>query len=373
MEKVTVTCTAKVKLNPTAEQTERMLQTLWAYRQACNSISQLVVETKMLSLVSLHKQVYCELRAVFNLRSQMAQSVLKTVTARYKTLISNKHPWTRIVFKKPEYDLVWHRDYSLSKQMLSINTLEGRIKVPFEMKGMEAYFDGSWTFGTAKLITKRGKWFLHIPMTKEIEKTSLQSIDQIVGIDLGINFVVTSYDTAGKTTFYPGRKVKDKRSRYKDLRKQLQQARTPSARRKLKRIGERENRWMTDVNHRIAKALVSRYDPTTLFVVEDLTGVRAVTERVRVRDRYETVSWSFYQLRKMIEYKAALRGARVIAVDPRYTSQACPKCEHTAKANRNRKKHSFCCKKCGYRSNDDRIAAMNLQLKGMKYLAEGIV
>ena len=105
--------------------------------------------------------------------------------------------------------------------------------------------------------------------------------------------------------FYPGRPIKDKRSQYKHLRKQLQQVGTPSSRRKLKRIGERENRWMTDVNHRISKALVNQYDPDTLFVVEDLTGVRTVTERVRVRDRYETVSWSFYQLRKMIEYKAS--------------------------------------------------------------------
>ena len=105
---------------------------------------------------------------------------------------------------------------------------------------------------------------------------------------------------------------------------------------------------MTDVNHRISKALVNRYDPNTLFVVEDLTGIRTVTETVRVKNRYETVSWSFYQLRKMIEYKAALRGAKVIAVDPRYTSQTCPKCEHTNKANRDKKKHHFCCKACGY-------------------------
>jgi IS605 OrfB family transposase len=130
---------------------------------------------------------------------------------------------------------------------------------------------------------------------------------------------------------------------------------------------------MTDVNHRVSKALVHRYGANTLFVVEDLTGIRGVTECVRVKDRYESVSWAFYQLRQMITYKAALYGAKVIAVDPRYTSQACPKCGHSEKANRDKKKHHFHCKACAYRSNDDRVGAMNLQLKGIEYLAEVVV
>ncbi len=289
MAKIKVTVTAKVKLTPTPEQAEQMLQTLRAYRLACNFVSQTVYETKTRSVISLHKLLYPRLRTAFNLRSQMAQSVLKTVVARYKSAASNGHPWTRIHFKKPEYDLVWHRDYSLSMMMFSINTLEGRIKVSFTIKGMETYFDDSWTFGTAKLITRRGKWYLYIPMTREVDETPLQLIDQVVGIDLGINFVATTYDAAGKTVFYPGRPIKNKRSQYKHLRRELQQVGTPSSRRKLKRIGERENRWMTDVNHCISKALVSQYDPSTLFVVENLTGVRAVTELVRVRDSYELV------------------------------------------------------------------------------------
>lgn len=60
----------------------------------------------------------------------------------------------------------------------------------------------------------------------------------------------------------------------------------------------------------------------------------------------------------------------VIAVDPEYTSQSCPKCGHTEKSNRNKKKHIFQCRICGYTSNDDRIGAMNLHRKGMEYLVQ---
>ncbi|GIP08466.1 transposase, IS605 OrfB family [Paenibacillus macerans] len=227
-----------------------------------------------------------------------------------------------VLFKKPEYDLVWNRDYSLSKQIISINTLYGRIKVPYMTKGMDSYFDGSWSYGTAKLVHKKGKFFLYIPVSKEIAEIETGAIHQVVGIDLGINFIATSYDSQGKCTFFHGRPIKDKRSRYKHMRKQLQQVGTASARRKLKRIGGRENRWMYDVNHCVSKALVRKYG-ATLMVVENLKGVRSKTEKIQLNERYESVSWSFYQLRKMIEYKAALHGGKVIAVDPKYTSQTC--------------------------------------------------
>jgi putative transposase len=365
-----LTLTAKIKIKPSVEQINLIQATCDAYRRGCNSVSALVFETKIVTLPKVHKITYESLRTNFALRSQMAQSVMKTVVARYKSLKANQHPWTQVKFNKPEYDLVWNRDYSLTKGVFSINTLEGRIKVPFETKGMEAYFDGSWSFGTAKLVHKHGLFFLHIPMTKEIEEASEYHMKQVVGLDMGINFLVTSYDTQGTTTFFNGRPTKDKRSNYKYLRQQLQQVGTASARRKLKRIGQRENRWMTDVNHQLSKALVERYGADTLFVLEDLSGVRQVTERVRIKDRCQTVSWAFYQLRQMLTYKTKLHGSKVKVVDPRYTSQTCPKCDHTEKANRNKKVHSFCCKRCRYTSNDDRIGAMNLLRMGMKYIAE---
>ncbi|MCD9022143.1 RNA-guided endonuclease InsQ/TnpB family protein [Cohnella silvisoli] len=366
-----VTVTAKIKIKPTQAHAEALLETVSAYRKGCNLVSSLVFITKQLKQPALHQITYNMLRSTIGLRSQMSQSAMKTVIARYKTNQSNGHDWTQVQFKQPEYDLVWNRDYSLTSGLFSVNTLQGRIKVPFERKAMEAYFDGSWMFRTAKLVRKHHKWFLHIPMSKQMTEPHLEEMTQIVGIDLGINFLATAYDTQGKTIFFPGRAIKRKRAKYKQMRQQLQKKQTPSARRKLKQMGQRETRWMTDVNHAVSKALVSRYGAKTLFVLEDLTGVRNVTEKVKLKDRYVSVSWAFHQLRKMVEYKAQLAGSRIIAVDPKYTSQQCPLCNHKEKANRDKIKHHFCCRNCGYQSNDDRIAAMNLLAKGKKYLEEG--
>ncbi|MCD9021431.1 transposase [Cohnella sp. NL03-T5] len=238
-----VMVTAKIKIKPTQAQAEALLETVFAYRKGCNLVSSVVFTTRQLKQPALHQITYNTLRSTIGLRSQMAQSAMKTVIARYKTNQSNGHDWTQVQFKQPEYDLVWNRDYSLSSGLFSVNTLQGRIKVPFERKVMEVYFDGSWMFGTAKLVRKHHKWFLHIPMSKQMTEPQLEEMTQIVGIDLGINFLATTYDKQGKTIFFPGRAIKRKRAKYKQMRQQLQKKQTPSARRKLKQIGQRETRW----------------------------------------------------------------------------------------------------------------------------------
>jgi putative transposase len=359
-----ITLTAKIKIKPTKEQSSLFVQTLEAYRNGCNYVSTRCYQKNIFQASLLHKETYQPLRTRFYLRSQMAQSVLKTVLARYKAIKSSGHKIVQVQFKKAEYDLVWNRDYSLVKGLFSVNTLQGRVKVDYEAQGMNRYLDGSWQFGTAKLIFKHQKWFLHIPMTKEIAEPQVEDPVQVVGVDLGINFIATAYDSQGKTLFFSGKKVKQQRAKYKALRQQLQKKQTPSARRKLKNIGQRENRWMTDVNHQVSKALVTHYGENTLYVLEDLTGIRNATERVRTKDRYMSVSWAFYQLRNMLEYKALLTGSQTLVVDPKYTSQACPTCGHIAKGNRDKAKHVFSCQACGYQSNDDRVGAMNIRHKG---------
>jgi IS605 OrfB family transposase len=304
----------------------------------------------------------------------MAQSVLKTVIARYKTILETESKWIKPSFKKPQYDLVWNRDYSLTGEYFSVNTLSGRIKLTYHSEGMEKYFDHTiYKFGTAKLVNKHGKYYLHIPVTYDVEEFDSSKATNVVGIDRGINFVVATYDSKHKSCFVNGRAIKQKRSNYSKLRKELQMRRTPSSRRRIKAIGQRENRWMQDVNHCISKALVDNNPKHTLFVLEDLSGVRNATERARTKDRYVSVSWSFYDLEQKLIYKARQNQSTVIKVNPRYTSQCCPMCGHIERSNRDKRLHLFCCKNCGYKSNDDRIGAMNLHRMGINYLEDSQV
>ncbi len=372
MEQMTVT--AKIQISAAADDKVLLDKTMSVYSDACNFVSDYVFQTHDLKQFSLNKVLYSTLREKFGLKSQMTQSVFKTVIARYKTILENQKEWIKSSFKKPQYDLVWNRDYSLAQNCFSVNTLNGRVKLPYFSEGMSKYFNHDiYKFGTAKLVNKHGKYFLHIPVTYDVEESNIFDICNVVGIDRGINFVVATYDSKHKSGFVSGKAIKQKRAHYSKHRKELQMRQTPSARRRLLAIGQRENRWMQDVNHQVSKALVENNPKHTLFVLEDLSGVRNATERVRTKNRYVSVSWSFYDLEQKLIYKAKQNQSTVIKVDPRYTSQCCPVCGHIEKANRNKKIHLFTCKNCGYTSNDDRIGAMNLYRMGIGYLEEAQV
>ena len=369
----TVTAKLQISVNPSDRQI--LCDTMRAYSDACNYISEHIYKTHNLSRYSVQEDTYYQIRETYGLRSQMAVSCVRTVIAKYKTILENQNEWIKPVFRLPQLDLVWNRDYSLNrkKNTFSVNTLNGRIKVSFYKNGFEQYFSDNCKFGTAKLVNKHGKFYLHIPITYEITELKTTEVSNVVGIDRGIRFLATTYDSKGKTVFYDGNIVKQKRGHYKTIRKQLQQVGTPSSRRRIKAIGQRENRWMNDVNHCISKALVESNPDSTLFIIEDLSGIRSATERVLVKDRYVSVSWSYYDLEQKLSYKALKKHQLVKKVDPRYTSQCCPKCGHTEKANRNKKLHIFCCKNCGYESNDDRIGAMNLHRMGINLLVPDAV
>lgn len=147
------TITAKIQIYVSKEQAESLTITTNAYRKACNWLSKHIFVTENLNQVKLNDLYYKQLRNLFDLKSQMAQSVMKTVIARYKSAKSNGHEWSLIEFKLPEYDLVWNRDFSLTQNQFSVNTLNGRLKLNYERKAMKKYFNGTWKFGTAKLIS----------------------------------------------------------------------------------------------------------------------------------------------------------------------------------------------------------------------------
>ena len=365
------------------------------YRQACNFVSQYIFDNQFdLTYQSLNKKLYSDLRGLFGLKSQLAQSSIKTTIARYKTvkqqLFQNPYRykdedgrwqripktlewlWNPVFFRRPQADLVRNRDYSFvdDGQVLSINTLGKRTKCTFEGEHFAGYLNVSYQLGTAKLVELKGRWYLHIPVTKAVEDFQKECVRHVVGIDRELRFLAVSYDEQGKTKFVSGKKIATKRHKFQEVRKQLQAKGTKSAKRKLKAISGRENRWMSEVNHQISKTLVQKYGKDTLFVLEDLAGVSFEESNLSrtTKQNYDLRSWSFYQLEQFLTYKAHENRSEVLKVSAKYTSQRCPKCGIIRKANRDHHKHLYSCQ-CGYKSNDDRIGAMNIQLLGTMWIS----
>ena len=125
----------------------------------------------------------------------------------------------------------------------------------------------------------------------------------------------------------------------------------------------RETRFVADANHCISKTIVQHALQSfgkPLIALETLTGIRK-NRRGTPRGRRELNSWSYRQLQAFVEYKARERNVPVIYIDPAYTSQTCPICGHQEPGNRDKVNHWFRCRACGYQSNDDRVASMNIR------------
>lgn len=90
------------------------------------------------------------------------------------------------------------------------------------------------------------------------------------------------------------------------------------------------------------------------IVLENLTNIR---DRIRAKKRERTRlhRWSFEQLQTQINYKAALKGLKVIYVNPAYSSKLCLDCGSIG----SRHKHTFKCR-CGNKQHSDLYACKKL-------------
>ena len=142
-----------------------------------------------------------------------------------------------------------------------------------------------------------------------------------------------------------------------DLRSALQSKGTPSAKKHLKKMSGREQKFMRDKNHVISKRIVELANQSnSAIALEDLTHIRR-TARQRKAQRGTFHRWAFNQLRQFIVYKAQREGIPVILVRPAYTSQTCSFCGNFSIRNG----QSFHCPLCSFQTDADFNASLNIQ------------
>ncbi|MFJ2032262.1 RNA-guided endonuclease InsQ/TnpB family protein [Streptosporangium sp. NPDC087985] len=212
--------------------------------------------------------------------------------------------------------------------------------------------------GESDLVCRDGTWFLIA--TCEVPDRPVAVPDGFLGVDLGIANLATTSDGA----HHSGKGLNAVRHRHRELRRRLQAKATKSAKRLLKKRRRAEARFAADVNHTIAKRIVTEAERTGRGIaLEDLQGIR---ERVRLRkpQRVTLHAWSFRRLGGFIAYRAARAGVAVVHVDPAYTSQECSVCGHVDKRSRPGQA-IFICTSCGFAEHADVNAARNIAARGV--------
>jgi putative transposase len=345
--------TAMIKLLPNDEQRQYLYETLEQANNACNWISEQAWEQRTFNNIRLHHLVYKMVRTQFELGSQMAVRCVGKVAEAYK-----KDKDSRRQFKKLgsiPYDR-HNLTFKIGKRQVTIWTVGGRLAVNF-VCGEQPLALLQHQQGESDLVYCKGVFYLY--STCEVPDGTPIEVEGFLGVDLGIKNIAVDSDG----NIHSAKPLLNVRHRHRRLRKKLQKKGTKAAKRLLKHLSGKEQRFARDVNHCISKQLVNIAKGTGRGIaLEDLQGIR---DRVNVprKRRNELHSWSFHQLRSFVGYKAQQLGVPVIYVDPRNTSRTCIACGRVDKRNRPAQA-KFSCIQCGFVAHADYVAAINIGRRG---------
>lgn len=343
---------APIKLVTSKAQRDELLNTLSSVNLMCNWLSAQAFSAKEFHTFGLQKRSYHEARSRFGVSAQLTIRAVSKVCDAYKV-----NRLKQSVFSSRGgigYDL---KSYSLKIERVGLCTTKGYLRLPYTCgPHQRRLLEGKR--GEAKLVYRGGQFYLYISVEAPVEP--LQPSKGFLGVDLGINTIAADSDGVR----YSGDATRKKRERMSALKSDLQSCGTRSAKRHLKRLSGHESNFNKHTNHEISKALVSKAKGTGRGIaVENLTGI---THRVTVRkaQRAALHSWSFYQIKTFILYKATLSGVQVVEVNPAYTSQTCPECGCVSRKNRP-SQAVFLCIKCGYEAHADFVGARNIATRAL--------
>ncbi len=206
-----------------------------------------------------------------------------------------------------------------------------------------------------------------------------------VGIDMGLTAFV---HTSGGDSFPAHKYLRRLEEKLQRLQRRLSNAtrRTPQYRKFLRALRKCHHRikcQRNDFLHKLANGLLPRYD---LLFIEDLK-VANMSRRPKPKQDEETgkylpnnasakaglnksildAGWGrFFQI---LRYKAEALCKSVVAVSPRYTSQACSACGQIVKKPLSTRTHRC---SCGFVADRDFNAALNISRLGLESLFAGV-
>lgn len=315
--------TLKIKLLPTDEQANLLLETMKEANTVCNAISDVVWQEKIFNNFKLHHRTYHAYKATFNLSSQMLIRQIAKVADAYKLDKKTKRIFRPLGSVAYDARIMTYKPNNI----VSLWCIGGRQKINFVCHN-PAYLP--YIKGEADLVYKKGKFYLF--QTVDVPEQDIDNIESFIGVDFGLTDICVTSDGVKHSA--------DGLNKYREhlqkVRSSIQAKADTSKRstkrncRKLaKRLSGRERTTATIINHTIAKSIVkSAKEQGKGIAIEDLTNIRFTSKRRNKKFRTKLGRWSFSQLRSFLEYKSALNGVKLVVIEPAYTSQTCHSCKH---------------------------------------------
>lgn len=213
----------------------------------------------------------------------------------------------------------------------------------------------------SQLIKKGDDYWIHLVIKKEVPEISCSNA---IAIDLGERFMATVCGSSFKQPLFYGRDVRGIRRHYAWLRKRLGNKKLPK---KIKLIGQKEQRKVDELLHNISKEIVDLAVTTNSQIfIGDLKNLSESAQNKGKRMRRIVGNMPYSKLTKMIEYKAGWQGIPVTKVSEKYTSKNCSRCgEEGKRVNQG----LFKCPSCKYQVNADFNGSKNILNRGLKTIS----
>ncbi len=214
--------------------------------------------------------------------------------------------------------------------------------------------------------TATSKWFVSISCDIG-DKDKRADSGSAIGIDVGLtSFAVTSdgEKIENRRFFRQEEKSLAKAQRKWDaVKKRPKTDPTREKRRKvIARVHERIRNKRHNFAHQESRKMVNRHS----FIAVEKLDVKEMQKNRRLAKSIADVAWSLF--RHCLKYKAEEAGIGFKAVKPDYTSQDCSACGHREKKALSQRVHH--CKACGYKTDRDHNAAINILTLGLQRQAD---
>lgn len=210
-------------------------------------------------------------------------------------------------------------------------------------------------------ISRRGgRWYAALTVERDEPTVKQAPKGGAVGIDLGVKALATLSD--GTVIPNPHHLQADeqrlKRAQQALSRKMKGSKRRAKAKDRVARLHARIANRRTDTLHKLTARLAQTYSD---ICIEDL-NVAGMVKNHRLAKAVSDAS--FFELRRMLEYKTAKTGAKLHFVDRWYpSSKTCSNCG-SVKAKLSLKERTYKCEHCGLVIDRDLNAAINIVVAG---------
>ena len=254
--------TLKIKLLPTDEQADLLLDTMKEANAVCDAISDIAWQEKIFNNFKLHHKVYHSYKTTFQLSSQMLIRQIAKVADAYKLDKKTKRSF------KPLGSIAYDSRIMTYKpnNVVSLWCIDGRQKINFVCHNPDYI---PYIKGEADLVYKKGKFYLF--QTVDVPEEDVEDVEEFIGVDMGLLEIAALSN--GKN--FSSKKLNDYREKRQKVRSSLQRKGTKGSKKVLKRLSGKERTTSTIINHTISKQIVQLAKSEGKGIaIEDLKGIR---------------------------------------------------------------------------------------------------